>query len=666
MRELQIAELLSNDLSFWSYGNAPTQELFGLTTRDLIDDLKAKTLLTDITLAAASFYFESPKTRRVVQALKPFFRDGSVMFFVAEDVESYRHHAEQKRRKSVLRCYRDRVTRRELAGELESLRLIVRRPADSISDAIAARWTADIARSAAGTLGEAIAKTYPDLPERGDIARRITAIAFRREADFIWEYVEPRLRNITTRIEIIRRARQRLADFYSEVTEETLGVALTTVDRLALQTPLLLKALRTLGVAGHFRALTPGQVLDLRQSSEWLAFRMVWRDLVEATEGRIETVLPLLLAAEPRIVTDSRAAAAARRLVRRAASKIEPDPVTTMREVFKACEMLPIQAVIEAIQNPLGEIVRRRKQRMYRAEEVTVGVVTALPVERAAVELVLDNVRDLSLQVLNVTRAFTIGELPGRGEQRHVVAVDMCGVGNNSASSRATSLLHAFPNMRNVLMVGIAGGIPCGTDPKRHVRLGDVVVSDRRGVIQYDMVKDVQWDEIPNHHPTPPSVELLDAVAYMTSRELHSDTSWLAHLDRVADLRGVARPSEATDVFCDRDGRECSTHPHDPDREVGKPRMFMGPIASANRLLRNYIYRDQLSERYRVLAVEMEGAGIADATWQVGRGYLVVRGICDYCDFKKGDLWHPYAAAVAAAAMRGILAAAPAHLSRRR
>ena len=38
----------------------------------------------------------------------------------------------------------------------------------------------------------------------------------------------------------------------------------------------------------------------------------------------------------------------------------------------------------------------------------------------------------------------------------------------------------------------------------------------------------------------------------------------------------------------------------------------------------------------------------------------VVRGICDYCDTHKNDIWQEYAAAVAAAYTRGLLASMPA------
>ena len=59
------------------------------------------------------------------------------------------------------------------------------------------------------------------------------------------------------------------------------------------------------------------------------------------------------------------------------------------------------------------------------------------------------------------------------------------------------------------------------------------------------------------------------------------------------------------------------------------------------------------------LAIEMEGSGIADATWNDSVGYLVVRGICDYCDSNKNDLWQGYAAVVAATYTRALLESMP-------
>ncbi len=54
-----------------------------------------------------------------------------------------------------------------------------------------------------------------------------------------------------------------------------------------------------------------------------------------------------------------------------------------------------------------------------------------------------------------------------------------------------------------------------------------------------------------------------------------------------------------------------------------------------------------------------EASGIADATWNHEVGYLVVRGICDYCDSHKNDEWQQYAAVVAAAYTRALIESMP-------
>jgi len=100
-------------------------------------------------------------------------------------------------------------------------------------------------------------------------------------------------------------------------------------------------------------------------------------------------------------------------------------------------------------------------------------------------------------------------------------------------------------------------------------------------------------------------------------------------------------------------------HPRDLDRIDGVPRIFIGVIASANNLQKNPARRDDLRSRFRAMAVEMEGSGVADAAYQLEQRFFVVRGTCDYCNSDKNDDWHYYAAIIAAAYTRALLEAAP-------
>ena len=109
------------------------------------------------------------------------------------------------------------------------------------------------------------------------------------------------------------------------------------------------------------------------------------------------------------------------------------------------------------------------------------------------------------------------------------------------------------------------------------------------------------------------------------------------------------------------DGTTCVDHPVDRDRRPGHPRVFHGPIAAANVLLKNANRRDEIRRKFGVKAVEMEGSGIADAAWDGRVGYLVIRGTCDYCNRNKNDAWQKYAAVIAAAYARALIASIPAH-----
>jgi nucleoside phosphorylase len=65
--------------------------------------------------------------------------------------------------------------------------------------------------------------------------------------------------------------------------------------------------------------------------------------------------------------------------------------------------------------------------------------------------------------------------------------------------------------------------------------------------------------------------------------------------------------------------------------------------------------RDQISqEPGGLLCFEMEAAGIMQAF-----PCLVIRGICDFSDSHKNDIWQPYAAASAAAYTKELLYSIP-------
>jgi len=292
----------------------------------------------------------------------------------------------------------------------------------------------------------------------------------------------------------------------------------------------------------------------------------------------------------------------------------------------------------------------------------TIGIVTALEKEYVAVSALLENVKNHSVRGRGAGRRYRIGEIPASDGGRHSIALALLqDKGNNSAATRATRLLEHFPTVNTIIMVGIAGGVPFPEKADEHVRLGDIVVSNRDGVVKYDYVKESRDFVETRHPPRPPQATLIEAVRLLKASELEQERPWLPLINQALKELKASRPTQKTDILSSSaDPKIIVKHPKDPERKGASPRIFSGPIASADKLLKDPIKRDRLREQFAVKAIEMEGSGIADATWELETGYLVVRGICDYCDHNKGDAWQKYASIVAAAYTRSLLESMPA------
>ena len=291
----------------------------------------------------------------------------------------------------------------------------------------------------------------------------------------------------------------------------------------------------------------------------------------------------------------------------------------------------------------------------------TIGIITALPKEYAAVNILLDNKNNkYKIPGSGAGRRYCLGEIFTEEGYKYNLVLATVGMGNSIAATRASLLLEHFPNIKSIIMVGIAGGVPNPSKVNDHVRLGDIVVSNENGVIQYDFIKQEIQEITHRNPPRPPSASLLEAVRYLEAEEILGGRPWEKYIDQSLSVLKTTRPSEDKDTLCSLDNQEeVIEHPEDPRRIKGQPRVFIGPIASANILQKDPKARDELCEKFGVKAIEMEASGIADATWNHEVGYLVVRGICDYCDSHKNDEWQQYAAVVAAAYTRALIESMP-------
>jgi nucleoside phosphorylase len=227
-----------------------------------------------------------------------------------------------------------------------------------------------------------------------------------------------------------------------------------------------------------------------------------------------------------------------------------------------------------------------------------------------------------------------------------------------------------FPNLKYGLLVGIGGGVPTKTE-HGVIRLGHVVVSEPTGIhsgaVQYDHGKARAGIFERKGFLAPPPTALLNAARELAVRRqrIDYDPIW-ENTQRIrADRRGLRRfgfPGAVHDHLYQSDyehrqnGLSCEEAGCDPQHRIERPKddeeerfviVHRGTVASGEVVIKDAKKRDNLAREHEVLCFEMEAVGaLADFPC------MVIRGISDYCDSHKDDIWHGYAAAVAAAYAR--------------
>ncbi|OAQ61385.1 ankyrin repeat-containing protein [Purpureocillium lilacinum] len=309
---------------------------------------------------------------------------------------------------------------------------------------------------------------------------------------------------------------------------------------------------------------------------------------------------------------------------------------------------------------------------MASRDDYTVGWLCALPIEVAAAKATLDRVHDnLPLdRNSDDNNNYILGSLEGHNV---VVAYpDSEAYGTTSVADVATQLHGSYTSVRFNLMVGIAGGVP---DTKEDIRLGDVVVSKptagRPGVIQYDVNGERTEDQFVRsrvlNQPTP---LLLTAMGKAETAAIFDESKMPRYISEIVQKDPVtfARPGPEQDVLFEPDydhatieSEESGCSHCDPDRirsrqprEVQDPIVHYGLIASSCHLTRHGATRDKFAHKHGMLCFETGAAGLRDAAQ-----YLIIRGISDYADSHRSELWHAYAATAAAAYAKEVLSFIP-------
>ena len=218
-----------------------------------------------------------------------------------------------------------------------------------------------------------------------------------------------------------------------------------------------------------------------------------------------------------------------------------------------------------------------------------IGIVSAIAQEQKGLIDALQGAR----RVRHGNRDYTLGTLWGR----EVVLV-LCGIGKVAAAATTTSLIVEF-GCDALLFTGVAGGLDA------RVRVGDLVIAET--LLQHDL----------DARPLYPQYEVPD-----TGRSrFDSDAALTAQLLLAAEaLFATGAPSLIESATREAFG-------------LHAPRVHRGLIVSGDRFISTEGESDRLRQALpEALAVEMEGAAVAQVCHDYGVAFAVARTISDRAD----------------------------------
>ncbi|PWY89619.1 purine and uridine phosphorylase [Aspergillus sclerotioniger CBS 115572] len=315
-----------------------------------------------------------------------------------------------------------------------------------------------------------------------------------------------------------------------------------------------------------------------------------------------------------------------------------------------------------------------------------IAIICALPLEASIIGGIFDQQYDDNAfgKAPGDTNAYSTGVIG----YHNVVLVHVSNMGKVAAATAATCLRASFQEVQLALVVGICGCAPFANQPGKEMFLGDVVISE--GLIEYDfgrqfpdrkfVRKNTPWENLGRPGP--------GIRAILAKLQTEHDRTWLhdtssRYLDLLHQKLGdmVKYPGASNDILfkatyrhkhhvfmhcetCSDGGTDvCNLHCEDlgcdkTEQESRiripqslKPTIHFGWIASGDTVMKSGEDRDEIVTRDRVVAFEMEGAGV----WEAFPEVLVIKGACDYSDSHKNKRWQGYAAATAAAVTKCFL-----------
>ncbi|XP_059618708.1 uncharacterized protein LOC132263125 isoform X4 [Phlebotomus argentipes] len=322
-------------------------------------------------------------------------------------------------------------------------------------------------------------------------------------------------------------------------------------------------------------------------------------------------------------------------------------------------------------------------------KQPTIAIITAQYCEKLAVDAMLENKETfVRYTTVGESNVYTLGNI---GAHR-IVSTKLPSVGSSREAMTATGntttrLLGTFQKVDYVFIVGVAGGVPHYTDFRKHVRLGDVVVSHpdikRNSVLenghsnpwgddQFVYVYNSRVREVKTYFPVNPCLQQIAKYLQMQ----HVKKPWETYLkDGLRHLQerttnDFTRPAANTDKLYmnigNRDVIEVAHPQQNPQdaqgdaTDAGGPltRVHLGPIGSGSDQIKSDTLRTEFSKTFGLLATDIEMSSVLDSIIGNCRdSFILVKGISDYKDGTTTKKWQNYASLAAAAVMKSIICA---------
>ncbi|KAL8904950.1 MAG: hypothetical protein Q9207_002944 [Kuettlingeria erythrocarpa] len=302
----------------------------------------------------------------------------------------------------------------------------------------------------------------------------------------------------------------------------------------------------------------------------------------------------------------------------------------------------------------------------FKCADYNVAWICALEIELFAARVLLDEQHATPSYNTNYDRnTYICGKI---GEHKVVVACLPSGrFGNVNAGHLTGPMFHTFPNIKITLLVGIGGGVPreAPQDPLEDIYLGDVVIGwpedGTTAVVQHDFGRWGPDGFVQHGSVDQPDWHLTQALTFVASNHELGQTNFRKSIARLQkDPRFASRRSDEDRLFqatykhegdYSSECRDCiaTNLVERPGRAEARPdglfRFHRGTIASGGAVIQDGETRDKLSKACNnARCMEMEAVGV-----NINSRCLVIRGLADYADSHKNDVWKYVAAGNAAA-----------------